>query len=230
MPTNKFTITEEELGRRMLCSWMPPTELHPTYTPSFETLKWAMKERYDGSIPTMAEIRTRYVFQWHKIWGDRPRDGQEYWDGIRHAAGLAEKIRGFILRYSTDPIHNYSLELPSGIITGKAALVRRTVYRSDPKIDVLDVVDYRPKFYLMPNAVALARWLAMRQEYDGVGLGLVHFPLRVGLAWHEEHVNELLAKSWLNGILKEAMTGGSYPRPGSHCRDCPAPCKEVFRG
>lgn len=229
---SKRAHSELDLVSRALCSWMPASNPDPLLEPSIETLRWGLRERFSGATPTAAEIRARYVFQWHKVWGDQPRSGQPYWAGTRHSISLGAKLRKFFLQYECiRPLEPYELELNNGIIKGQAAIVKRVMVRDQSRRPlVLDVRSKQPKYYLMPDHVALARWAAMREAYDGVNLGLMHLPLVFGNPWSEAEVHEPLARTWLEIILKQTALGLDYPRPGSHCRGCAAPCKEIFRG
>jgi hypothetical protein len=228
---SKRAHSELELMQHALCSWMPVPDPDPLLDPCVETLRWGLRERMSGAVPSAAEIRARYVFQWHKVWGDRPRAGQSYWAGTKHAISLGAKLRKFFLQYECiRPLEPYELELNTGIIKGQAAIIERAAVRTTPRPMVLDVRAKQPKYYLMPDHTALARWLAMREVYDGAGLGLVHLPLVFGNVWSEADVNEPLARTWLDIILKQMGMGLNYPRPGSHCRGCTSPCKEIFRG
>ncbi len=227
----KRALSESDLTRNALCSWMPAPVPEPVMDPSVETLRWGLRERMSGAVPTAADIRARYVYHWQQVWGDRPRSGQGYWSGTKHSISLGAKLRRFFLQYECVlPLEPYELALSNGTIKGQAAVVERATTRTEPRPLVLDIRAKQLKYYQMPDYVALARWLAMRQTYDGAILGLIHLPLVFGNPWSEAEVNETLARTWLEIILKQMAMGLGYPRPGSHFRNCTEPCKEIFRG
>ena len=224
-------LDENELNQRVICSWMPPPKVDELYSVGWDTFDWALQERFEGSIPTLATIRARYVHLWQQQWGDKPQIGPEYWRGPRAAVGFGTKLYKFLLKYGClQPFDRYPLFLGRGEIWCHSALVEQSKSRYHPQhAFAVDLRVIQPKLMYVPDYRALARWMTMQFRSEPK-IGLLHVPLVFGKEWSEMELDLELVKKWLNSIMEQADYVPTYPVAGSHCRTCPAPCTEVFCG
>jgi len=235
------TLSENELNSRTVCSWMPVAPVDERMGPAVGTLDWALQERYDGVVPSMASIRARFVHLWQEHWGDRPKTG-DYWKGPRLAVTLGTKLYKLLLHYGCLKPYGpytlnltYGLELNEGRIEGYSAILERPKNKDRPKtypqfVFALDIRDIQPRILYVPDYRGFARWLSMQTQWEASDIGMMHLPMLRGGSWFETRLDRVLVEEWLGSIMKQAAELPTYPTAGLHCRSCPAPCMEVFLG
>jgi hypothetical protein len=65
-PANRVSLTDRELQQRSQCSLYMPTKVDPLQAPADITLRWALRERYNGKIVKPADIREHFTDAWVK--------------------------------------------------------------------------------------------------------------------------------------------------------------------
>ncbi len=226
----RTVITDQDLQRRSQCSLYHPTEIDLLEKPSRLTFRWALRERHEGKIRQVVDLRAHWVAGWTKGWGDETKNSV-YWDGVKKAAGFARCVYEFLLKYEVlHPYEPYTLELDRGQVKGEKALVVWHKYRKGDIPMLVDPLLRRPRHVKTPNYAVLAQWLAARQKVEEVELGIAHLPMLFGQPWRTKDVNEQLAKRWISNLVAEAADKRDYPRTGPQCMTCSQPCSEVFTG
>jgi hypothetical protein len=224
-----LALTEAVLHRRSLCSmYQSNVEDHLT-GPAERTFRWALKERFIGKLHKPADLREHFVSGWSKAW-NLPEKDARYWEGPNKSRAFGRHVYEFLLKYEiVQPYEPYSLELPAGTVTGENAIA---IWKSRHKGEIPQVVSMRirrPRDLRVPFYPALAQWVASREAAETVDLGLLTVPV-LGDRYASTGLNEALARTWLNAIVKEAADNTLFPRYGTQCVTCSHPCKEVLRG
>jgi hypothetical protein len=200
--------------------------------PAEQTFRWALRERHNGVIRPLADLRARFVGHWAEAWGATEKT-QEYWKGPNAARSFGKRLYEFLLNLEVvHPFQPYTLELEAGTIYGENALVLCRPVRQEPYQLVVNTYLRRPQPNVLriPNYQGLAQWLAARQQSEAVDLGIVHMPFLRGDRWTVRNVDEALARSWLNVIVKTAAENLLFPHAGRQCDTCTQPCKKVTSG
>ena len=226
-----FVLSEAELDRRSQCVLYQPASMDLLVQPSQLAFEWALRKRLDGKIIEPPDLREKFIEIWAAQWG-KPEKDASYWEGPQAARPFARRVYEFLLRHEVvHPFEPYQLELDSGVIAGRNAVVLRQYSRAQPVEMVVDVQMRVPRIPELPHLPALAQWMAARQESEALDLAIVHVPLIRGESWISKTVDEALARTWLDGMVREAAANSLFPRLGTaQCRTCTQPCKEVFRG
>ena len=223
-------ITEQELQRRSQCSLYNPTEVDLLENPAMRTIRWALRERHQGKICSLVDLRIRWVAEWKDGWGSK-KINSVYWKGVNRSATFGRRLYEFLLKYEVlHPYEPYTVEFDRGQVKGENALVVWRKYRKGDIPMLVDPLLRRPRYVKTPNYTVLAQWLAARQQVDTVELGIAHLPMFYGEPWLTKDVNEGLAKQWLNHLVGEAADKRDYPRTGPHCMTCTQRCNKVFTG
>jgi hypothetical protein len=182
-------ITEEELQRRSQCSLYIPAEVDLLERPSMQTIRWALRERHQGKICTVVDLRACWVAEWQKNWGKGAKNAA-YWKGIQESRTFSRRVYEFLLKYEVlHPYEPYTLEFDRGKVKGENALVVWRKYRQGDIPMLVGPLLRRPRHVKPPNYTVLAQWLAARQEVDTVELGIAHLPMLYGQPWLTKDVN-----------------------------------------
>src|ERR1035437_4921054 len=198
-------ITDRELQQRSQCSIYVPAEVDLLEEPARLTIRWALRERHQGKICSVVDLRKRWVTEWEKSWGKGAKSAG-YWKGVQKSSTFGRRVYEFLLKYEVrHPYEPYTLQFG-----GSPMLV-------DPLLR-------RPRYVKTPNYTVLAQWLAARQDVDAVELGIAHLPLLSGEPWLTKDVNEPLARQWLNQLVSEAANKNDFPHIGLQCTSCSHPC------
>jgi hypothetical protein len=223
-------ITDRELQQRSQCSIYVPAEVDLLEEPARLTIRWALRERHQGNICSVVDLRKRWVTEWEKSWGKGAKSAG-YWKGVGKSSTFGRRVYEFLLKYEVlHPYEPYTLQFDHGQVKGENALVLWRKYRKGEIPMLIDPLLRRPRYVKTPNYTVLAQWLAARQDVDTVELGIVHLPMLFGQPWLTKNVNERLAKQWLNDLVNEAAAERNFPRTGPQCTTCSHPCNEVFTG
>ena len=223
-------ICDQELQRLSQCSLYSPAEVDRLEKPAMRTIRWALRERHQGKICSVVDLRARWVAEWKNGWGSK-KISSVYWKGVGKSATFGRRLYAFLLKYEVlHPYQPYTLELDRGQVKGENAVVVWRKYRKGDIPMLVDPLLRRPRHVKTPNYTVLAQWLAARQEVETVELGIAHLPMFFGQPWLTRDVNEQLAKRWLYDLVAEAADKRDFPRIGPHCKTCSRPCSEVFRG
>lgn len=221
-------MTEEQLARHITCpmgDWKPD----PLERPAMAAFRWAALKRMDAIIVEPEPLRERFVKEWHADWGDRKREGKDYWKGPRVSGAFARRVYNLFLRYVVlQPFEPYTLEMAGGDITGHAAILGKDDNRGRLKTYALSPRLRAARDRRTPDYVAFARWLALRQEVDTVDLFLLHQPLLSGEGHADKNLNERLVRGWLQRVVDEHSSELRPPSYGAHCTHCTQPCTEML--
>ena len=200
--------------------------------PAEQTFRWALRERHNGVIRPVTDLRARFVALWSESWGNATKT-QAYWKGPDAARSFGRRLYEFLLNLEViHPFQPYELELEAGTVYGENALVLCRPVRREPYQLVVNARLRRPRSreIQIPNYQGLAQWLAVRQKSEEVNLGIVNMPLLWGDRWTVQTVDEALARTWINAIVRSAAENLVFPRIGKQCETCSKPCKKVTSG
>lgn len=226
-----FALNDDRLQYQSVCPLYAQKEVDLLAGPAEDTFRWAVRARYLARIMKPVELREHFVDLWRARW---PYEAKTlaYWDGPKAAPAFARRVYEFLNKFNiAQPFEPYTLALEEGIVVGSKALATWTAVKrpSEPVTLVLDVRLKRPRDPKTIFYRELAQWLSARQDSDTVSLGVLHVPLLWGESWVTNEINEPLARSWLNAILKEARQTTQFPRTGPQCITCLEPCKKIYQ-
>jgi hypothetical protein len=228
----RFVLSESELQRHSVCPLFDGVEVHPMEQPAEQTFRWALRERHSGVIRPVTDLRARFVEIWAKAWGAAAKTS-EYWKGPNMARSYGRRLYEFLLNLEViHPFQPYELKLGAGLVRGENALVLCRPARQEPYQLVVNTYLRRPQpdVLRVPNYRGLAQWLAARDQSESVDIGIVNMPLIYGDRWTVRNVDEALARTWINAIVKTAAENLMFPRAGKQCETCSQPCKKVTSG
>ncbi len=220
-----MVIKEDDLEKYSTCILINKIEEPEPFATSIETLNWVLIQLASSYIPDLEDIRANFIFNWklkHTV------QDFDYWVGPQRAASIAVRLYKLALNYKCIiPMTGYKYTIGDNTIEGQVALL--TDDKKYPRSYVLNPIVIAPpgKKPVFTEYKALARWLYIRNTYDNAELSILHFPLLYGVSWKDRYIDESLAKKWLDSILKTA-SNIQYPRAGTYCRQCSAPCKELY--
>jgi hypothetical protein len=229
---SRFVLSELELQRQSMCPLFDGIDFHRMERPADQTFRWALRERHNGVIRPVTDLRARFVDLWAEAWGTAAKTA-EYWKGPAAARSYGRRLYEFLLNLEViHPFQPYTLELETGQVRGENALVLYRPYRQEPYQLVINTHLRRPQQDVIrtPNYRGLAQWLAARDQSESVDLGIVNMPLLYGDRWTVRNVDEALARTWVNAIVKTAAENLMFPQAGKQCETCSQPCKKVTSG
>jgi hypothetical protein len=65
----RFSLSEVELQRQSVCPLFDGVEVHRMEFPAEQTFRWALRERHNGIIPQVTDLRAKFVALWAEAWG-----------------------------------------------------------------------------------------------------------------------------------------------------------------
>lgn len=220
-------LKEDDIASLLSCSMADITP-HPLQAKAFSLLRRSVLDSLFGDTVDPKALQRKLLRQWDKHWASGPKEAQ-YLVGKRTCMRFGRQLDRFLTEYRVvREFLPYRLKLPHGTIEGWAALVSRTDAKRRERTMVLSGELRQAKVSSGVDYLSLARWLALKESTGRSDLGLLRLPLLYGKPRENWEVDEDIARIWLDRLVMLSVLDGHAPRPGSYCRDCSHPCKQVY--